>query len=223
MGKHSAPVSYDDEWILAHWESVRNWKTLCEKYNVSHGMNLKYSTFKAHCNLGLGLNYHYSDEQFQWLRENYPVYGRVKCAEMFAEKFHEEKSPGAIKCQCLRMGLKVNSERRKERAVENTGRFHPVGTIRPMAHGEPYVKTENGWVPVKNEVIGKQEGKIIVFLDGNQNNVSRENLMHTTRAVSARMTKNKFWSECGEITKTGILCCELENLLDGGKNDGENV
>jgi len=215
MGKHCAPVRYDDDWIVAHWEPLRNWLKLRDEYNRVHGTDIKYSTFKAHCNVKLGLNYHYSEEQLEWLKENYPKLGRIKAAKIFNEKFSENKSAWAIKNMCQRMGLRVTEERHSEIAIENSGRYHPVGAVRPMAHGEPYVKTEDGWVPVKEQVMGKQKGKILVFLDGNQNNVEKNNLMFITRAVSARMTKNEFWSENPEITKTGILCCELEGMVKG--------
>ena len=213
MGKHGFPVSYDNDWIVTHWESFRNWLKLCEEYNRVHGTEISYSTFKSHCNRELGLNYHYTEEQIEWLKGNYPKLGRVKAAKAFNEKFGEKKTPQAIKAQCLKIGLKVKENRWQERAIENSGRFHPVGTIRPMSHGEPYIKTESGWMPLKHKLIGKKDGKIIVFLDGDRMNVNERNLMFTTKAVSARMTKNMFWSENPEITRTGIIWCELEQTL----------
>lgn len=218
--KIGTPHKYDDEWIIERWQTVRNWLTLCNQYNKEHKTNLTYTTFKSYCNRSLELNYHYTEEQLEWLKENYPSLGRIKTAKLFNEIFNEKKSPQAIKCQCLRMGLKVNKGRKYEIPPENTGRIHPIGTIRPMAHGEPYIKNNDGnWEPLKHTVIEAKEGQIIVFLDGDCKNISKENLMHTTRAVSARMTANKFWSTHPEITKTGIICCELEQVLSGGNNE----
>lgn len=220
MGKNCFPVSYDDEWIMAHWESFRNWKKLCEEYNMVHESAVNYNTFKSHCNRVLALNFHYPEEQVEWLRENYPRLGRTETAKKFNETFNEKRTPGAIKVFCQRMGLRVTEDRKKRRAIENTGRFHPVGTVVKWENIEPYIKTESGWKPLKYTMFEKQKGKNLVYLDGNQNNVSKENLMFITREVSARMITNEFWSEDPEITRTGIICCELEQAL---KENGGNA
>lgn len=213
MGKHCSPVRYDDEWVIAHWESVRNWKKLCDEYNRIHGTDVNYSTFKSHCNRCLDLNFHYSEEQIKWLKENYPKLGRIKATEIFNEIFNENKTINAIKKRCHDLGLRVNEERLKARAIENTGRCKAIGELGTGSNGDPYIKTENGWMPVKYSVAGKQHGKILVHLDGNKHNNNKENLMFITRKVSARMIKNKFWSKNPEITKTGIIACELEQSL----------
>lgn len=215
MGNHCAPVGYDDDWIIAHWGLTRNWMSLCEEYNRAHGTEVNYNTFKSHCNGALSLNFHYSDEQIEWLKENYPKLGRVEATKRFNEKFHEKRSTAAIKKMGHTLGLHVTKERRKQVPIENSGRFHEIGTVREGANKELYVKTETGWKPLKYTICEKKPGKNLVYLDGNKNNVNENNLMYITRAVSARMIKNKFWSEDPEITRTGIICCELEQALKG--------
>lgn len=206
------PITYDDEWIVDNWMAYRNWSKLCKAYNDTHGTNLNYNTFKSHCNRTLSLNYHYSTEQLVWLRENYPQYGRT-CTEEFNRIFHENRSAQAIKNQCLRMGIHVTTERRKKTAIENTGRWHPVGTIIRRMHDEPYIKTENGWKRLKDINYGdKPEGHIIIHLDGNVDNYDKSNLLAIPRNVNAKMTLNRFWSQFPEVTKAGVLCCELELL-----------
>lgn len=212
------PIAYDDEWIASRWKDYMNWNRLCNDYNKAHGTDIKYNTFKSHCNRELALNHHYSDEQLAWLRENYPALGRVKCTELFNKVFNEDKSVQAIKVMCVRMGLKVSAERKRMIGIENSKRFHPVGTVLIRTHGEPYVKTRKGWVRLKDLSYGKKpKGHIIVHLDGDVNNYKKENLMAISRSVSVKMAKNKFWSSCPEITKTGIMCCELENALSKSK------
>ena len=218
MGNHCAPLSYDDKWIIAQWEAFKNWKKLCNEYNKVHGTAICYSTFKSHCNRVLDLNVQYTKEQIEWLKANYPRLGQAETTRQFNIKFQENKSRGAIKKKCnYELGLHVTEERLKRRATENTGRFHEVGTIRPGANKELYIKMKDGWKPLKYMNHEKIMGKNLVYLDGNKNNVSDDNLMYITREVSARMIKNKFWSEDPEITRTGIICCELEQALKDGK------
>lgn len=209
------PIAYDDEWIINNWQGFRNWKKLCERYNQDHGTNIGYNTFKSHCNRELAINYHYSNEQIEWLKKNYPVFGRIKCTEEFNKKFDENRTVNSIKVVCVRMGLKVTEERRKVIPIENYGTVvHEIGKIVTGTHGEPYVKTENGWIRVKNLNYGKiPDGYIIIHLDGNPRNCRRENLKAISRSISARMTKNNFWSKSPEITKTGVLCCTLDEIL----------
>ncbi len=208
------PIAYDDDWIVSNWKAYMNWSKLCKAYNEVHNTTINYNTFKSHCNRELSLNYHYSAEQIAWLRENYLRYGRT-CTKEFNRIFHETKSPDAIKHQCNRLGMRVSAERRKKTAIENTGRCHPIGTIVRRIHNEPYIKTETGWKRVKDINYGnKPEGHIIIHLDGDVNNYDKSNLLAIPRNVNAKMTLNRFWSQFPEVTKAGVLCCELELLSD---------
>lgn len=207
-------ITYDDEWIADNWQKYRNWLRLCDAYNETHGTDIKYNTFKSHCNRECSLNYHYTDEQKQWLINNYPHLGRVKCAKKFNRIFNDSRTPQAIKVECKKLGLYVTDSRKKERAIENTGRYHENGTIVSGSNRESYIKTENGWKRVKDLVYGdKPDGYILVHLDNDVTNNSVNNIRAISRSVNARMTANKFWSEDPDITKSGILCCELEELL----------
>lgn len=189
---------------------------MCDEYNRTHGTDISYNTFKSHCNRELGINYHYSKEQEQWLIENYPTLGIKKCTEEFNRIFNDSRSFAAIKVRCIQLGLKVIKERRKMRALENTGRVHAAGAVVKKTHGEPYVKGSDGkWRRLKDIVYGdKPYGYVIAHLDGDVNNCNKDNLVAIPRSISARMMINDFWSEFPEVTKTGIVCCELEEALD---------
>lgn len=208
------PIRYDDDWIVTQWQKVRNWKRLCNEYNREHGTEIGYNTFKSHCNRELSLNYHYTEEQQTWLIQHYPTLGRVKTTKLFNETFKENRSVDAIKILCLKLGLKVTEERKRERAVENTNRYYNIGAVVKKTHGEPYVKTEDGWKRLKDLEYGeKPKGHVIAHLDNNPDNYNRENLIAIPRSISIRMSKNKFWSDEPVITKTGILCLTLEEAL----------
>ena len=206
--------TWHDDFIFANWEKHRNWLSLNHKYNNVYGTNIGYNTFKSHC-YRLGLNFHYSEEQQAWLTDTYPDHGYIETAKMFNEKFKTNRSAGAIKTQCKKMGLKVKDHRRAARANENTKKYiYPIGSIVAKSHGEPYIKTDNGWRRLKNVAYGSvPKGKILVHLNGNVEDCRPDNLYAISRNVNARMTLNNFWSENSTITKTGIMCCELEQAL----------
>lgn len=207
------PIAYDNEWIIDNWRSFKNWSKLCRAYNEAHGTSICYNTFKCHCNRELGLNYHYPEEQLEWLRNNYPKLGRIKCQKEFNRIFNEDRSVQGLRVMCTKMGLTVTKERKSEIWRENTKRYHPIGSVVKKSHGEPYVKTENGWKRLKDIAYGdKPKGHIIVHLDGNVNNYDKSNLVSISKATNVLMSHNKFWSEFPEITKVGILCCELDQL-----------
>lgn len=207
-------ISYDEEWILAHWETYRNWNRLCIAYNREHGTDIGYNTFKSHCQRN-GLNFRYTNEQIEWLKENYPNLGCVKTAEAFNETFNEKRSAIAIKVKCKKLGLKVVEQRKKDRAKENTGRYHEDGTITEKQHGELYKKIDGEWFRVKELVMGKPpKGYTIVHLDCDIKNNEVENLQFVKKGHTIMMAKYGFWSESREITKTGLLACELKELIN---------
>lgn len=207
-------ILWDDSFISAHWEEYRNWLSLCKAYNKAHGTDISYNTFKSHC-YRMGLNFHYTPEQEAWIRDYYPSHGYLATATEFNKRFETNRTPGAIKLKCKHMGLKVEFHRRQARAFENTGNYvHPVGAIVIKQHGEPYVKTENGYRQLKRVVYGDvPRGKVLIHLNGDQSDCSKENLHPVKRSILARMTINSFWSENKTVTKTGVMCCELEEAL----------
>jgi hypothetical protein len=214
MGK----IEYNDEWIIEYWEFHRNWNSLCNSYNEHFNTNVGYNTFKSHCNRELKLNFHYSEEQDAWLKENYPKLGRVKAKEVFNKKFNTNRTSAGMRVHCERMGLRVSGERKKLVAIENTKRYWEKDTIVEKDHGYLWIKLENGkWEQLQRFVYKQyyelKEGFIVIFLDGNNRNFDIENLVAIPRQYSAKMTKNEFWSEFSEVTKTGIIWCELDDIF----------
>ena len=216
--------NYDNDWLLNNWENYRNWKSLCDAYNEKFGTNFKYNTFKSHCNRGLKLNFHYTKEQEEWLLENYPKLGRNKCADEFNKLFNTNRTANGIRIHCTRLGLHVSDERRRLRAIENTGNCHDVGSIVKKAHGYLFIKKPNGeWEQLqryiyKNKISELPKDYIVIFKDGNKQNLSEDNLMAVPKKYASLMTKNEFWSKSSEITETGIIWCELYCALKEGVN-----
>ena len=219
-------LEYNDKWIINHKDEYTNWKDLCAAYNKTFGTDYGYNTFKSHCNRKLKLHRDilYTAKQDKWLMENYPNLGRVKTTEEFNKKFNTNRNSNGIKIHCTRLGLKVSDERKREVAIENTGRYHKPGTIVKKNHGYLFIKTSDGkWEQLHRFIFSNNVGSIpkdsiVIFLDGNKQNFEPSNLAAIPRKYSSIMTKNNFWSDFSEITKSGIKWCELYDVLSKESN-----
>lgn len=80
------------------------------------------------------------------------------------------------------------------------------------------IKTENGWMRL-GQMLNVPKGCYAVHLDNDITNNNPDNIVIISKATSMRMTINSFWSDDKELTKTGIICCELEQLLNKSCND----
>ena len=208
---------YDDSWILTNWEDYRNWSNLCKSYNALFGTNINYHTFKSHCNRELGLNFVYSEEEISWLRENYPKLGKYECAVEFNKVFNTNRTVNGVTEKCKKLGIHVSNERKRETVIKNTGNYHEPGTILDKGRGYLFIKRTDGkWVQLQRYLTGVDDGcedVAVIFLDGNKRNFEPENLVTIPRKYLGPMTKNKFWSEFPEVTKTGLIWCELREVL----------
>lgn len=215
--------TYDDKWILENWEEYRNWNSLCKAYNEKFGTDILYRTFKGHCNNKLGLNFLYTKEQEDWLRENYPNMGSVECTAEFNKIFNTNRTSSGVRGHCIaKLGLRVTEERKSRLAIENTGRYHEPGTILTSRGKDDYLylKQADGSWELLHRAVYKELHKdlpddyVVIFLDGDRHNCKPNNLAAIPRKYITKMTKNKFWSEFPEVTKTGLVWCELDDALD---------
>lgn len=120
-------------------------------------------------------------------------------------------------------GKKVSEElRRKIKASwfpkGNVPHTHkPVGSKTTTKGG--YVKVKTGepnqwrflhilnWTREHGPV---PQGKVITFLDGNKQNCDISNLMCVSRAASAKANTKGWYTPNAEVTRSGLLLCELE-------------
>lgn len=220
---------YNNDWIREHKGDFRSWSEMCKEYNRIFGTDIERVRFKIHCNkLGLRLdNYFYTEEEKNWLKENYPVLGAKKTAEEFNKKFQKNKNEQTLREECWGLGLKLNKETFKKyrekttkAMVEHTknARASEVGTIGLPNRDYSFIKTENGWESIGRYLYKKHIGEIpegyqIIFLDGNKENLEISNLAAVPKSYQALMNTYKLRSEFAEITRTGIMLCELHEAL----------
>lgn len=208
---------YNDEWIIDNLPKHTSWKSLFDEYYKLFEFG-NYRNFRNHLYNDLGMTRCFTKEQDDWLRYNYPNLGAEEATKQFCKIFRFGRSKHVIVCRASKLGLKVREEVSKKARSDANPLSLPIGAIvvRTNSQGNKtvWVKTENGWARQTHVVIGDiPKGKIVVHYDGDFTNNAPDNLCVITKSVNARMTVNKFWSEDPDITKSGILCCELEELL----------
>lgn len=158
----------------------------------------------------------YTEEQIKWLTNNYPFLGRVEATIRFNDIFNENRSIESIRCVIEKLKLKVTDETRRRLNASNFGKTYcKIGAIRisKKTGGEPYIKTEKGWIMLKQQIIDCPKGMSIIHLDGDLSNCNKDNLMIVERAVLGKMIANDFWSSNPQITKTGVIWSQLDLAL----------
>ena len=171
----------------------------------------------------------YSKEEEQFIIDNYSVLGQKRTLEELNKRFGGNRSIGGIEHKAktlskkLGKNIQVSMDNKGKHISEAKSKFE-VGTIISMRtnHGtEKYIKlldSESGetyWMLLKRHLIGEEsKGKVVIFLDNDKNNCSIDNLACISRASHCKMKNYHFYSDNPEITKAGIACCELEELLE---------
>ena len=169
---------------------------------------------------------YYTPEQEQWLRNNYYLVNSYdELTSLFNKKFVSNRSKNSLREKCTKsLGLKgmpnptVYGIKKKEQL--------PIGTIRKSQVGT-YIKVMNTdgtehisgylepyWLPLQKKIYqdsyGELEpGKMVCFLDGNNDNFELDNLYAIDRRISAIMSSNRWWTDSKEHTLTAIKWCEL--------------
>lgn len=190
------------------------------KYREEHpGTTYSVSSFRTHCSSDLGLTFRYTKEQDDFLRENYPHLGAKETQKRFLEVFGINRGIQGLRTRCTVLGLHETPERKTHWRAENgRRRALPVGSTHISEGGVKFVKTKNGWKRESKAVYGDiPKDHYVVHLDGDKDNNEKQNLAAVSRQTSAKMTAYRFWNDNPVITKTAIMCCELENLIQKGE------
>jgi hypothetical protein len=173
----------------------------------------------------------YTQAEEKWLLENYSKCSTYK--ELTAElnnRFGNERKITSVREKCTK-GLGIKGM--KNPTVYGEGKAKeqcPIGTIRKSSNGNTYIKVKDSaytyqsgyrepyWLPIQKKVwmdhYGEvPEGKMVIFLDGNRDNIDISNLYCIDRRISARLAWNGWYSDNTDLTLTAIKWCELFYLL----------
>ena len=133
--------------------------------------------------------------------------------EMVNSYFGTSFSKSQIVTAAANYGLKSS------RKIDNQDRHKPIGTEKIKA-GCTMIKVSNEGVPaerwrMKHQLVWEQangkvpKGYVILFLDGNKQNASIENLAMVSKQVHCQMAGLNLYSANPEATRTGIVIAQM--------------
>ena len=228
-------IKWQDSWLNEHWSDARTYKELTELYNETFKTNIDVSTIKWHCRDILGIHKprktqrRYTDEQLQFLKENYSKMGNRELLNLFNEKFNETRTLSAIKNIGVMYGLQVDKDvrqRNRRRHLDRAGSKRATrkpGDIR-IECGRPIMKDDNGnWKTAARVIWEKEHGPVpedytVTVLDGDPYNIDPENIVCIPLTYVGMLLNHGLRSTEAEITKTGIMVCELMQAIKDQEN-----
>lgn len=213
MAGYRQYTAEEEQWLRENYGTMPN-KKLTIIFNERFGLNKSEATIRATCNSRLGLKDYrklYSDEEKQFLIDNYPNLGIYETAKQFNKKFNRNKDPKTLMKYCQHgLGLHVTDEYQKKRYERSK-----IGDTYENCRGVQFIKTENGWIPLTHYIIGEEipEGCFVFHLDEDKSNNDKDNLIVLRNGVQTSLRNMGMWSEHKEITKTAIKWFELKEEL----------
>lgn len=230
-----------DAFIREIARDCHSYEELTDLFNERFGTKQSLSSLQQHSVKTLAVylvteqtEKRFSDEEKQWLKNQFcSANGYADLTARFNARFGKNKTISAISDQCAkRLGLKgmknvtrFGEVRRKEQL--------PVGTVHVCSNGTTYIKArlledvfnftgyaEPYWLPIQKKVWQEHygevpKGKMVIFLDGNHENIDINNLYCIDRKISAVLARNRWYTGSREHTLTAIKWCELFYALHG--------
>lgn len=232
-------IDWNDKWIIGNYSKYPSYKSMAEDYSRLFGRNISASGLKIRARK-LGIKKpkwyeEYTNEQISFIKEFYPEHGVESTVVAFNKRFGTNRSKRSIKNTAFRLSIQVKkdiSSKNKRAAIDNGHGKRaavPVGTIREEC-GRPVIKTECGWESYGRAMYKGQipKGHVVTHLDGDLYNVNESNLMAIPVQYMGLLLKNNLRSSNADITRTGIMWCELYSLLQkeqdlkGEKSNGHD-
>lgn len=225
-------VWWNDEWIAENYLRFRSYRAMAEAYNKEFGTTIKESAIRQRTvDLGFrrprATGEFLTEEQKKFIEEYYPHHSVEETTRAFNEKFGTNKKKYTMRNYAQRHGLKVDEDlvtESKLNAVHKEGSKRALRKIGDVRYDGRYwvIKTEDGWKPVHKFVWEKHHGEIkkghaVIYLDGDENNYTIENLQEVPMRYLGMLDKNGMRSSNAEITKTGVMWCELCEVLGRSK------
>ena len=159
----------------------------------------------------------YTSEEKRFLKNFIPGHTYMETESEFKRKFGRELTRNQVKnfCQyyCIRTG--INSGRVKKGSIPLN--YCPVGSEKVLKSGYILIKTgDPGIWELKHKYIWEQkygkipEGYVLLFADGNKQNVTLENLRIVSRKTQVVMAHEGLLSCGAEYIDIAIAIAELK-------------
>ena len=221
---------WHDDWILGNLFKYKNYNEAAMSYRNAFSIDICMPAFKNHCIYKLGLkkertNYRrISKEQSDWVKDIYPVTGAKETARLWNERYGDNLSVTCIKQIAKRLDITVNhdvavSNRLKAAHGKGSKRAMRMPGETRMECGRMVMKAKDGtWQSAGRVVWENANGKIpdgyaLIALDGDTTNINLNNLEIAPWNYLGKLQRNHFFSSDPEITKTGIIWCDLDTVL----------
>ncbi len=227
-------IKWYDDWIKENYLLYPSYKALTKAYNQKFNTNAGVSAMKNHARIYLKLQkprtdyVAYTEEQIEWLKSYYPTHSIADTTQAFNKKFNGNKTKSCIKNFGACYGVQVNPEFATKHKIEpchskGARKLRKLGDIR-VECGRLVMKGPSGWDAV-GRVIYKMHGKDIpkgyhvIHLDGDVSNYDISNLQAVPPKYAGLLSKYGMRSSDPEITKIGIIWCQLYDALGLKKGD----
>jgi hypothetical protein len=192
-------------------------KKFNEKYNT-HLNQRQIGNMRRFVSKDKGIFRKWSEEELKFIKENYDKYLPKDLHRIMKEKFDEKINFNALTTTLYKKKLSYKK-------ANNIKGYNdkPIGTVR--IKGKEYqIKTEKGWESAGRYFYGEvPEDHIVIYLDGDNTNFSKENLkavtlkeMGTLRAMCTNDKINYFGQK--ECTDAMLEIIKLEKLLRKREN-----
>lgn len=157
----------------------------------------------------------YPKEFEEFVRENISKYTKEDFISLLQKKFNIEMSKNALKCYIRRHKIEGRYTDYKEYMVRTTPK-HQIGAERMTKDGIIVkVAQPNVWRRKSRVMYEKYhnckltDNDYILFLNGDRNDFSKENLFKSTNQEKCYLHNWGTFSTNPELTKTGILSARL--------------
>lgn len=229
-------IDWQDDWLRENVLKCDSFKDLTELYNETFGTNVSLAGIKNHIYGKLKVRKprticrHFTEEQLKFLAERYENMGNRELLELFNSTFHENRTLNGIKNFGVRYGLRVDKtvlQKNRRARLDKEGskrKTRMPGEIR-IECGRPVMKDEQGnWKSAARVVWEKEHGPVpedyvVTVLDGDAFNISQDNLACIPLKYLGLLSKHDLRSDISEITKTGIMICNLMELMREKKGE----
>lgn len=159
---------------------------------------------------------HYKKEDLLWLSQNAQFYNAWELVEIFKELGYDmslEKMHNFLSKRKIRA---KNFSKSNVRKVDEK----PIGSER-IKDGKVVVKTRNKKWVYKNRYLYEKyndeklkNNDVVIFLDNNKDNFSKDNLVKISKSESNIMTRNNLRSDDKNLNETGVLIAKLRKKIN---------
>lgn len=221
-----------ERWILEHAENS-NAEQLKNAFNEKFNTSVTYNgMIQKRQRMGIDKGKpqrEYTQEEEHFLRVNRNKMPMKELHRKFCERFSEIKYY-TLKAKVQRMGLLVDDVQKFNNVAERSrvpiGSEHRYGGYTMIKVDDKATGTKKdrrsyreNWKPKHVWVWEQHNGKLppkhqIIFLDGNHENFSPENLMAIPLQYVVMMNRNGWIKGNTELTKTAIKLCELHYMTE---------